>query len=522
MTTGFDRPPTDLPGDRTSVWEYPHDRQDYPTLSTDRTVDIAVIGGGITGVSITSELLDRGYSVILIERDRLGAGASGSDPGVLTSLPTVRYDRITSVIGEDAALALARRSTSAIETVASKVELLDIDCGFERSSTVVYGDSPDTFDREVMAATDCGIEATHVTSVPPFDRASSGIRVDDQARLNPSAYLHALAESIDDHERGTIVEGTTVDEVSHGKPCRIEAVDASGVGEETISVTADHVVCATGYPIVDTARVFTRAIPVRTYHLALDIVGDPPVDTYIDADTPGHLVRPFRAGSNQRIIVGGKWHKTGQGGSTIDRYRRLEAWAHDRFRIRDITHRWSRQSYVSTDDLPLIGRGGIRSNRIIIATGFGRNDLAMRVAAGGVIADVIEGKTGRSNPFDPFRLPARSLVADALVENLDAMSQFATDWLDVLLGSGRTELDPGDGRIVRDGSRTLAISKDADGRTFVTAGVCPHQRCVLTWNDAECTWDCPCHGSRFEPDGELIEGPAREALAAYDLPENSD
>ncbi|SIR97902.1 FAD-dependent oxidoreductase [Natronorubrum thiooxidans] len=511
--------PSDLPGEPTSLWlastlETDHDdREDDRTettahdepLTSNRSVDVAVIGGGIAGLSTAVELRDRGQSVAVLERDRVATGTTGKSTAKLTSQHGVIYDHLRREFGRRQATQYARLQENAIDEVERRIDDLEIDCGFERHPSYLYSNEPDEIQRETDAAQAVGLSATYVTSVPPFERAQAAVRFDEQAWFHPRQYLLGIAAELRRDDGAAVYEHTRVTDVDPGSPCRVHTREAT--------VTAERVVLATGFPILDRAGYFARMHPKRSYVLGIRLDGDPPEGMYYRSGDNYRSVRTHHDSDGTLLLVGGENHKTGQGGSTADRYRRLERWARERFPVASIDYRWSTQDYQTVDKVPFVGRVGPGGENVFIATGFRGWGMTNGVAAGRLLADLI---TGASPPerdlFSPLRFTPKASLSKTLTENADAASQFATDWARTLLTPGVESLEPGEGRVVRHGGTPIACARDADGVLHTTSAICTHLSCLVQWNDAERSWDCPCHGSRFGLNGAVLEGPATDDL----------
>ncbi|WP_114578887.1 FAD-dependent oxidoreductase [Saliphagus sp. LR7] len=509
----------DLPGEPTSPWLATTRSPGYDPLESDVRVEVAVLGGGIAGLSTAHELRERGHAVAVVERDELAAGITGKTTAKLTSHHGLKYDRLRREFGPDTARTYAAVNERAIDTVEERVADWDGDFGFRRLPNYVYGDGRDAIEREVAAASEAGLDASFVTSVPPFDRAACGVRVDDQACFHPRQYLLELADRLAGRSGTELFEHTRVTGIEPGSPCRIETTvspesraDGDGPGEPH-TVLADRVVVATGAPILDRAGYFARLHPKRSYVLGIRLDGRYPEGMYYDAGEPYRSVRPHRDGEGDLLLVGGENHKTGQGGSTAERYRRLAAWARERFPVESIDYRWSTQDYVPADGLPFIGRLGIGTGEISVITGFGGWGMTTGVAAGELLAREIDGEQVRElEPFDPLRATPKASLPTVLTEGADSAGQFATDWARALLADDGEPIEPGEGRVVRRGSKPIAVSRSEDGELRAVSAVCTHMDCLVDWNDGENSWDCPCHGSRFSPDGRVLEGPASDDL----------
>ncbi|WP_255192317.1 FAD-dependent oxidoreductase [Natronobeatus ordinarius] len=505
MHEAFTRGPADLPGEPTSPWLESTTETEYDALETDLSVDVAVVGAGIAGLSAATRLRERGRSVAVLERDRIAAGITGKSTAKLTSQHGLCYAHLRDAFDRERARQYATVNEAAIDEVERRLGELAVDAGFERRPAYVYGDSRDAIEREVDAAREAGLPASFVTSVPPFDRAQCAVRFDDQARFDPRAYLLALADDLTSQSGTAIFEGTRVTDVAPGSRPQLETSGGA--------VHADAVVIATGFPILDRAGYFARLTPKRSYVLGMTLAGEPPEGLYYRSGEPYRSVRAHHDGDRTLLLVGGENHKTGQGGSAADRYRRLEGWARERFPVDSIEYRWSTQDYVSADGVPFVGRLGAGAENVFVATGFGGWGMTNGVAAGGLLADAIEG---RDRPelelFDPLRFTPKASAPKTLTESADAASQFATDWVRTLFSQDLESIGPGEGRVIRKGTTPVAVARDDEGTLHAVSAVCTHMGCLVEWNDAEASWDCPCHGSRFSPEGNALEGPATEDL----------
>jgi glycine/D-amino acid oxidase-like deaminating enzyme/nitrite reductase/ring-hydroxylating ferredoxin subunit len=513
-----------LPSETTPLWFATTPETDYdpfvePSDRAATSADAVVVGGGIAGLTTAVHLAEDDHDVVLLERDSLAEGVTGRSTAKVTSQHSLVYDQLREELGREAAEQYGEANQAALEEVARRADESDVDCGFRRLPAYTYARSDD--DRaavrdEVDTASSLGLPASFVEGGEldlPYETRGA-VAFADQAQFDPRKYLLALAESFVE-SGGRIYEETPVRDVEEGRPCRVET--------DRGTVRADDVVLATHFPIVDRGGFFARMRPKRSYVLAVEIDGEVPEGMYYDPSTPYRSLRPYRQDGEEYLLVGGENHKTGQAAEP-DRYRRLARFAREHFDVESIEYRWSTQDYVTADSVPYVGRMGPTTDHVYVATGFGGWGMTNGTAAGRVLAELV---AGRDHPWHDLYSPKRVTLSknslrEVLSENVDAGGRFLRGWLRAVDRRTLQDLDPGEGTVIREGTRPLAVSRDEDGSLRAVSAVCPHLKCVVDWNDAESSWDCPCHGSRFEADGSVIDGPAARDLPTREPPVGDD
>lgn len=533
-------PTDDLDGEPRSLWLDEPGTRTFDPLKGRVSVDVAVVGGGIAGITTATLLKEAGKTVAVIEADRVGAGVTGHSTAKVTAAHGLVYDDLVSSVGEERARGYAEANAAAIERVARLVEAHDIDCAFERLDAYTYTRSADEYSQieaEVETARRLGLPVSFAEDAPvPFDVAAA-IRYEDQAQFDPSKYLRGLAADLPG-DGSHVFEGTKATALDAGRRSTVEttttgngsgdgtgrSAGAGSVENETRgAVRARDVVVASHFPFFDPGLFFARMYPKRSYLLAARVEEAPRAMCYESGDSYDYRsTRPYPtddgSGDGPGMLIGGEGHKAGQGGDTTARYRRLERYARERFGAESIERRWSTQDFVTADRIPYVGHLTPRHDHVYVATGFGGWGLTNGTAAGVLLRDLICGTGNRwARTFDPARVPPASAAKTFAEENANVGKRFVSDWVSGLRADSLGSLSPGEADVVRIDGEPTAVHRDAAGDLHAISAVCTHLKCLVQWNDAEGTWDCPCHGSRFGVDGDLITGPAVEDLPRRDV-----
>jgi len=485
----------------------------FPALDVDLNVDVAIVGGGITGVMAAAQLARAGRTVALLEAQQIGLGNSGLATGNLYATTGEGLHALGVKWGDDVVEQVVRARLLAIELVERSIAEHRIACGFSREPWTLYtvtGDEDrlERIQREYNAARGAGLEARISNDLPLPYMIARAVVVSRQAQFNPLAYVQGLAHAIaGPHCR--LFEDSPVLEID---------ADAGTVSTLAHTVRADHIVVATHTP-KGVHVLHTELGPYREYAVAAPIgERDLPGGIFWSADDYATSTRLAEIGGRRHVLVIGERHKTGQQPHPEACYRRLEEHVRARFATGPCSFRWSAQQYRSADGLPYIGSTAAASN-LYLATGFGADGLTWGALAGWMIADEI---AGRGNPFaelfSPRRFTPMKSARNFLKENINVAGQYIADYAHGADVPSLDDIPAGEGRIVElDGERVAAYRDDA-GRLHAHSAVCTHMKCIVHWNRAERSWDCPCHGSRFNYDGSVIEGPALAPLAPHAKP----
>jgi glycine/D-amino acid oxidase-like deaminating enzyme/nitrite reductase/ring-hydroxylating ferredoxin subunit len=485
-------------------------RPEPPRLHEFIHADVCVIGAGIAGLTTAYLLLREGKTVVVLDAaGPIGSGQTQRTTAHLSNAIDDRYTEIERLRGEDAARLAAESHTAAIDRIEAIATAEQIDCDFERLDGYLFAppvQSKDGLHQEQAAAHRAGLTGVQRLPRAPLASFDTGpcLRFPRQGQFDPLKYLVGLAAAIH-RGGGRIFAQTKVTRVTDGKPAEVEVADGH-------KVTACAVVVATNAPINDWVAIHTKQAPYRTYVIAALVPrGTVTKGLYWDTLDPYHYVRVQAGSDGDWLLVGGEDHKTGQTHDQVQRYARLEFWARERFPMMGpVGHRWSGQVMETIDGLAFIGRNP-GDERIYVATGDSGMGMTHGTIAGILLTDLI---LGRDNPwkslYDPSRKPLRA-AGDFLSENLNVARQYG-EWLTSGDVESLEDVPRDSGAVIRHGLAKVAVYRGDDGRVHEFSAVCPHLGCIVSWNEAEKTWDCPCHGSRFDCEGHVLNGPANRDL----------
>ncbi|MDQ1728248.1 MAG: hypothetical protein QOD33_373 [Pyrinomonadaceae bacterium] len=501
-----------------SVWM---DTEKIPAESqlTERTsTDVCIVGAGIAGLSTAYLLTRAGKSVVVVDDGPIGGGMTARTTAHLVNALDDRYFELERLHGEEVTRLAAESHTAAIDQIEAIVAAEDIDCEFERLDGYLFvppRESKQILDDELAAAHKAGLTEIEKVERVPWDSYDTGaaLRFPRQAQFHPLKYLRGLAQAIK-KSGGRIYTQTHAKEIEGGKQAR---VDTTGGGV----VTAGSVVVATNTPVNDLLTIHTKQAAYQTYVIGARIPrGSVPRGLYWDTPDPYHYLRLETIGAGAAaydvLIVGGEDHKTGQQDDANKRYAALERWTRYRFpMVEGIEYRWSGEVMEPIDGLAFIGRNPMDAKNVFIATGDSGNGMTHGTIAGMLLTDLVMGRQNDwEKIYDPARITLKALPEFAR-ENLNVAAQYA----DLIVAGDVDSVDeikPGAGAIISRGLSKVAAYRAPTGELCELSAVCPHLGCIVNWNSAENTWDCPCHGSRYEARGKVIQGPANSDLAVWE------
>jgi glycine/D-amino acid oxidase-like deaminating enzyme/nitrite reductase/ring-hydroxylating ferredoxin subunit len=492
----------------TSIWEDAVSQlRKYDQLTSNIEADVVILGGGITGMTCAHLLSRSGQRVVLLEALSIGKGTTGYSTGNLYQPVSGRLFRVLDGYDAETARKVVESRADAMKLVSDIVAANNIACDLRTVPWWLYAVDDETrgeVEKERDALRKSGIAVSEEKMTPIGIAPSIAIRIEAQMQFNPYEYVVRLAEaSASDACR--IYENSAVTEIeAHDDHVTVRTAEGA--------VRARYAIHATHTP-KGTHKVHTSTAPYREYAVAATLDGPLPEpgicwSTQVSAKS----IRTYEVRGKQHILCMGSVHKVGQEESAEGAYQAIEAYLKKHFPVTQITHRWSAQGYRSSDQLPLIGELGPHKN-VFMATGFRTDGLTYGTLAAMILTDRINGKENRWwHLYHTDRGNLLTAAKDFIKENVNVAAQYISD----MPGKGDVasleEIPPGEGRVVTIDGEKCGVYRDPSGALSAVSAVCTHMACIVEWNNAEETWDCPCHGSRFARNGAVLEGPAMKPL----------
>ncbi|MEH1944886.1 MAG: FAD-dependent oxidoreductase [Nostoc sp.] len=500
-------------GKTISIWMTTAEVPDQPLLTENTHADVCVVGAGIAGMSTAYMLTREGKSVVVLDDGPIGGGQTARTTAHLSNVLTYRYHELEQMHGKEGAKLVAQSHTTAINTIEAIATQENINCDFERLDGYLFPPdlkSIDEIQQELEAVHQVGLTNVEMVKKAPLTGFDTGVclRFPQQGQFDPLKYLAGLTEAIE-RRGGRIYTGAHVEKIKGGLPARVET--SSGK-----VVTADAVVVATNSPISNLATMHFKQAPYITFVIGAKVPrGSVPKALYWDTLDPYHYVR-LQSFDEQYdvLIVGGEDHKTGQADDASSRYAKLQTWTQERFPMaEEIIFRWSGQVMNSDDGIAYIGKNPFDEENVYIVTGDTGIGMTHGTIAGILLTDLILGRKNTwAELYDPSRVRIGG-VGDFISENLNVAAQYL-EWVTPGDVDSVEKVPPGTGAVVRHGLTKVAAYRDENGILHEHSAICTHLNCIVAWNSSENTWDCPCHGSRFDTQGEVINGPAINGLTS--------
>lgn len=499
--------------DNISYWIDNTKLKDFDELNKDLECDVCIIGGGITGISTAYKLSKQGVTVVLLEREKLASKTTGFTTAKITSQHGLFYDYLINSKSKEYAIGYLEANEHAISDIKNIITEENIDCDFEIQSNYVYTiDESEVhkFEKEIEAIRKLDFPAKYVTKTSLPITILAGIEFPNQAQFNPRKYVAGLCDIILSNG-GKIYEHSKVYDVQRENNYYITLTKNN-------KIKSKHVVLACHYPFINTPGFyFLKMYQSTSYAIVVDTKSELFSGMYINTENPTLSFKTIKYGDKRLLLIGGNDHKTGQNIELKDRYEILENTAKSLYPNSEILYRWSTEDCISLDKIPYIGSFSKLMPNMFVATGFKKWGMTTSNIASNIIADKVLGK---ENPYEDIFTATRLEP----IKNRDELGNMIKQSINSLVlnkfkipEEALESIENDSGKIIEINGQNVGIYRNKDGKIFAVKPVCTHLGCLLKFNDLEKTWDCPCHGSRFDYEGNSIYAPSIENLEKIEL-----
>jgi glycine/D-amino acid oxidase-like deaminating enzyme/nitrite reductase/ring-hydroxylating ferredoxin subunit len=498
-----------LSGKHESVWKIGLKEKKYSNFKTGLIFDVIIIGGGITGINCAYLLKKMGYKVAIIEKTKIGHGVTLNTTAKITYGHGLIYGHLLKKFGFKKAKQYANANNFAITKMEEVIKEEKIKCDFARKSFYMFAETDKSYNKlkdEFYSLRKIFLPVSFIEKIDLPMEVKAAIKYDNQAQFNPLKYITGLADKINGNGSCIFenVRATKIDEFR--TMCKVST--------DKGKIEGNYVIVASHFPFYDPAYYFARMYPSRSYAIGVTITDKFPEGMFMSIEEDGQTYRNFTNKRKEIVIVGGESHKLGTE-DEIMHYKKLEENTKNKLSHKKTEYFWSTHDNITIDRVPYIGRISSKSNNIFVATGFGKWGMTTSMVSALIISDLIEnGESRWQDVFNPSRFKPITSAKSFIKQNLDVAEKY-------IKGKTKFEKDYktlplNEGTIIEIKGKKYAIYKDKKGKIFSFSPHCTHMGCVLSWNSAEKSWDCPCHGSRFTPEGKVINGPSAQELKKTD------
>ena len=499
----------------TSIWQTAEVEAPVPpvTINHDIIYDVIIVGAGITGVTTALLLQQSGKNCLLVEAENAGFGTTGGTTAHLNTFYDTSYYQIINDFGEENAKLVAQGAKAAIGLIKNNIEANKIDCNFEEKDGWLFAlnEKQGTELNDIVEAAHKVEVAMEFTGQNPFPIPYfKAVHIPGQAQFNPIQYIYGLLKAFQ-AAGGILIENCRVTKIEEGAVLNVETNRGN--------FRAGKAVYATHIPPGVNLLHF-RCAPYRSYVIGIKLKNDSsyPHGLGYDMDDPYHYYRTEVVNGQKYLIAGGEDHKTGHEENTTACFDRLTQYVSEHFDVAEICFKWSSQYYEPTDGLPYIGNLPGHGDNVFVATGFSGNGMIYGSLSALVLSNIIiNGDSAYKKLFDPKRVKPIAGFSNFLKEGADVVKVFVSG---LFAGDKIKELGSlknGEAKLLKQDGHTMGVYRDEQGEIFAVNSACPHIKCTVGWNNAEKSWDCPCHGSRFSYDGKMLTAPAVSDLKAIDI-----
>ncbi|WP_409250732.1 FAD-dependent oxidoreductase [Bacillus sp. SCS-153A] len=501
-----------LPDESSSYWLETADLPSFEPLRGNLETEAIIVGAGIAGLTTAYLLAQQGIKVTVLEAERIVSRTTGNTTAKLTAQHHLLYDHLFQEFGEDKARLYYKANQEAVDYIRELIHENGIDCGFSTQDAYVYARSAEEkkeLEKEFEAYQKLGIDGNLEKDIPLDLEVEASLIMHNQAQFHPVKYLNYLVEEIL-RAGGKIFENTRVTDIDHGKHPAVETAEGHKVQGRYVAVCSH-------FPFYDKdGFYFARMKVQRSYLLAAKAMKPLPEGMFISAEKPGYSLRSTKENHDQIIFIGGQGHSAGHKEDTMDSYEKLYKFGNEMFDIEEVLYRWSSQDQIPLDRVPYIGKYSMLHDNIFVATGFQKWGMSNGTLAGMIIRDhILDRENSYSELFSPGRHDMVHHMKKTAKMGQHSAKMMVEDKMDKP-DKSVDDLGADEGAIVTLNGKRTGAYKDKSGTIHLVDTTCTHMGCEVRWNNGERSWDCPCHGSRFQYDGEVIEGPTTKPLKTLD------
>lgn len=500
----------------TSLWQ--ENMPDYISNHfelSNKIYDVIIVGGGITGVTAAFLLQNAGKKCLLIEAKTLAFGTTSGTTAHLNTILDLTYAEIEKKFGEENTKMVLAATLEAINIVENNVRKYHIDCEFQEKQGYLFSiDKTQTkkLDAAFRASVKAGCDVDYSDTIPVPVDFEKALVFKRQAQIHPTKYVYALAKEFE-ALGGEILQQCRVTDVKENDDELLNVETSAG------NIATDFLIYATHIP-PGVNQLDFRCAPYRSYAMAVTLNGDYPEDLAYDLGDPYHYYRTQETGGVKYLVAGGEDHRTGEEKDTEQCFSRLENYLRNHFPINEVAYKWSSQYFEPADGLPYIGNLPGNPKTVLVATGYGGNGITYSQIAAQILTDlIIKGQSDFEEVFNPSRVKPVASFANVVKNAADVTGNFIDKLIPSKKINGLDEIRRGEARLVNFENESVALYKDETGKIHSVNPACTHINCTVAWNTAEKTWECPCHGSRFNEDGMMFTAPARKDLERVHLQE---
>ncbi|SER11503.1 Glycine/D-amino acid oxidase [Gracilibacillus ureilyticus] len=498
---------------RIPLWQEGSVIEKFPTLNKNEKTEVTIIGAGLTGLTAAYLLATNGVNVVVVDRDRIGNGTSGHTTAKITAQHGMVYNEFISHFGMEQASMYFLSQMDAMDKIEEIIQKHEIKCQFEKQDAYLFTNNEQNqrkLEAEFESYRKLNIDGEGLLEIPVNFPIKYALKMRNQAQFHPMQYMKALVDVIIEHG-GKIYENTSVYDIDSNDHRVVRAVNQQ-------TIVCDQVIIATHFPFFEGEAFYSaRMYPSRSYVTGFTSNSKYPGGMYLSVDQPARSLRTVQHNNQEIWLLGGENHKTGQYNENNTPYDNLKELAQTKFDVKERMYEWSAQDYTTLDKLPYIGRLNKNREEIFVATGYRKWGMTNSMVAANVITDMILQK---DNPYIDLYRPTRFHADPDLKKFITMNTNVAKEYIMGKIGTKNDEIDQlkqNSAMKMKHHGQTIGLFKDSQNKIHAVDTTCTHLGCEVNWNDTEKSWDCPCHGSRFQYDGAVIEGPAIEPLNKIDF-----